>query len=412
MGESDGGDLKSRSLGPFPLIAIVILSLITLMVVTYVLVQCWNEYHAVSLFSADVRDKFDSYKIEAEDLQRLVSLLVAFSSLYALVLGVSSYISAQGLLERSRENAEQIERQRKQIEESFPFFKKMGKRMNEVKENLERLMPDSDVRDDYYDRLDPCERQNIEMVEQSAISWLYFLDFDDAAELASEIFRNLGKYYSAKYKRQSDALKHDIEESLAPQTSAVASCIDAKERERRLTMLGERAGFFLKSSIEKNRKNFLAYNDLAYLTQDIEGDGSIAAEELYRRSIRLESKQQRAYYDLAIILSFQKKYSESESLSTKALEYINWQAQPNSDRGKDIVYNRACYRDRIAREAKDAERIKWLALAEADLVKACGIKDLRRLKLLNQDCVPEGDLGIISSTKPDLIDNLRQILQG
>jgi preprotein translocase subunit SecG len=121
---------RNRGLGPFPVVAISVVALTALLVVAYVLFQWWSAYHVYGLFTADVKDKLDSYKVQADDLQRLVSLLVVFSSLYTLVLGVSSYLSAQGLIKQSEDNAKRIEDLRldleeniSDLEESFPFLK-------------------------------------------------------------------------------------------------------------------------------------------------------------------------------------------------------------------------------------------------------------------------------------------------
>jgi hypothetical protein len=73
-------------------------------------------------------------------------------------------LSAQGLLDQSKDNAKRIEGLRSDLEESFPFFKGMGHRMNGLKENLEHLMPDSDERDDYYDRLSTADKQKLEAI--------------------------------------------------------------------------------------------------------------------------------------------------------------------------------------------------------------------------------------------------------
>ena len=94
----------ANPLGPFPRIAVTVLAVTALLVVAYIVIQWWSAYHIYGLVTADVKDKLDSYKVQVDDLQRLVSLLVAFSSLYALVLGVSSYLSAQGLIKQAEDN--------------------------------------------------------------------------------------------------------------------------------------------------------------------------------------------------------------------------------------------------------------------------------------------------------------------
>jgi hypothetical protein len=397
-------------LGPFPLIAISIVGLTAFLVVAYVLIQWWSAWHVYSLASADVKDKLDAYKVQVDDLQRLVSLLIAFSSLYALVLGVSSYLSAQGLLKQSEDNAKQIEKLREDLEESFPFFRGMGERMNAMKDRLESLMPDSDERDGYYDRLSNDDRQRLEATELSAVSWLYFLDFSGPpAEIAAGIYRNLGKYYGARHNRQRKALQAEIDGASKLPQADPARNIDVNERKRETQSLADHASFFFSRAIEKNPNDFLAFNDFAFLTQDIEGDLSKSAESFYRTSLRLEPKQQRAYYDLALMEHDRGKYKEAEELSTRALSYPNWQIRPNEERVNDVRYNRACYRSRLGVQFPNEEK-KWADGVEEDLRECCRKKDPARLELLTGDCA--GDLAWFATKRPQVLGELKRILGG
>lgn len=407
---ADQAGIRS-SLGPWPLVAISVVGLAAILTIAYVLFQWWSAYHFYSLFAADVKDKLDSYKVQADDLQRLVSLLVAFSSLYALVLGVSSYMSAQGLLDQSKENAKRIESLRSDLEVSFPFFRRMGDRMKGIKDHLDKLMPDSDERDDYYERLSTADMQKLEAVEQSAVTWLYFLDFTEAADTASDIYRHLGKYYSARYNRQKIGLAKQVEAAALLPAINLERNIDLKQRRRDVESLADRAHFFLSNAIQTNPDNFLAYNDLAYLLQDIEGTGSSAAENFYLTSIRHEPKQQRAYYNLALIEHSRGRYKEAEELSTRALSYENWQIRPNAERKDDVRYNRACYRSRLG-ERFPKEGRKWADGAEMDLRESCRKNNLERLSLLNDDCAPGKDLAWFNSMRPSVVIGLKRILAG
>jgi hypothetical protein len=405
----------NRGLGPFPVVAISVVALTALLVVAYVLFQWWSAYHVYGLFTADVKDKLDSYKVQADDLQRLVSLLVVFSSLYALVLGVSSYLSAQGLLKQSEDNAKRIEDLRLALEESFPFLLGIGGRMNHMRESLDNLMPDSDERDDYYDRLSVADKLQLAAMEQSAVSWFYFLNFSGSgsAEMASDIYRNFGKYYGARYKQMNEDLQSELKAATQLPINDPKRNVDVNERSREVKSLADRANFFLSSAIEKSPNQFLAYNDFAYLTQDIEGTGSSAAENFYRTSIRLEPKQQRAYYNLAIIEHSRTRYAEAEELSSRALNYSNWQIRPNPEREDDVRYNRACYRSHLGANLPKEEK-KWGDGAEEDLRQVCNKKDLKRFELLTADCKPSnnGDLEWFALKRPKVVIELKKILSG
>jgi preprotein translocase subunit SecG len=401
----------TRRLGTLPLIALTILAVIALLVVAYVLIQWWNAYHIYGLTTADVRDKLDSYKVQVDDLQRLVSLLIAFSSLYALVLGVSSYLSAQGLIKQSEDNAKQIEKLREDLEKSFPFFRDMGRRMISMKERLENLMPDSDERDDYYERLSILDKRELEAAEQSAISWLYYLDFSGSAEIASGIYRNLGKYYGARHKREKQDLAAEIDAASQLPQNDPARNIDVSQRNRQIQTLADRASFFFSSAIQKDPNDFLSFNDFGYLTQDIEGDQSPTAENYYRASIRLQPRQQRAYYDLAIIEFGKGLIREAEELSTRALGAPNWQIRPNPERANDVQYNRACYRSHLG-ALFPKEQKKWADNAEEDLQQVCQKKDTARLALFIEDCKAGKDLAWFASRRPQVVIDLQRKLKG
>jgi len=391
-------------------IALIVVAATALLTVAYVLIQWWSAWHVYSLAAADVKDKLDSYKVQVDDLQRLVSLLVAFSSLYALVLGAASYLSAQGLLKQSEDNANKIEKLREDLEKNFLFFRRMGDRMNAMKDRLENLMPDSDERDDYYDRLGALDQQQLKAFEQSAVAWLYFLDFSGSSPIASGIYRNLGKYYGGRRKHEKEDLQAEINAANLLPVNNPARNIDVSERNREIQFLADRAHFFFSSAIQVNSDDFIAFNDFGYLTQDLEGDLSVAAENLYLASKRLQPKQQRAYYNLAIIEFRRGHYKEAEELSTRALSYPDWQIRPSVERADDVRYNRACYRSHLGEQFPN-EAQKWADGAEEDLRQVCRQKDLKRLDLFNGDAAPAGDLAWFASKRPQVITELKRKLR-
>jgi hypothetical protein len=393
----------------FPIVLLTALTISGLLAIAYVAIQFWMAYHTHGLINADVKDKLDSYKVQVDDLQRLVSLLVTFSSLYALVLGVSSYLSAQGLITQSEKNAKQIEDLRKDLEKTYPFLRGMGERMNALKDRLEMLMPDSDERSDYFDRLKAHERLELEAAEQSAITWLHFLDFSGsgAAEIAADIYRNLGKYRGAQYKQRRDELKRKKDANRGS---------TFPEEEKEVELLSHRAEFFLNRSKEKNPNSFLVYNDLAYLTQDIEGESSQNAAKWYSTSLRYEKKQQRAPYNLAIIHYFNGQYEEAEKCSSEALENTNWQVKPSAERKADVLYNRACYRSLLGKEEaakaspSNGELKKWEKLVKEDLVEVGKVKVPTRVERIKEDRAAGGDFEWFASRDAAVLDDLAKKL--
>jgi hypothetical protein len=351
--------------------------------------------------------------VQADNTQRLLALLVTFSSLYAVALGISSYVSAQ-------DSAKRIEDLRQSIEKSFPFFTRLGERMEQLRDRLVGLMPDSDERVDYYDRLDAMVRENIETVEQSAVSWLYFLDFSGdgkSAELAADICRHLGKYYDARWA--------NFDSELAASAGPPNPSADGDLRRTQKDALANRAKFFLISATEKDPHNFLAWNDLAYFMMDIEGDTSPTAENYLQTSARNQPRQQRAWYNLGFIFITRGRiklkagnlqeartdFEAAEKFSSRAMEYPNWQTQVNPERTRDVIYNRACARDYLGRlAASDPEKEKLAKEIESDLRKVCSAADAKRLELLKDDIKPDGDLFWFDSVRHTAVEELQGLL--
>jgi hypothetical protein len=396
----------------FAVVLLAVVAIVALGTVFYVVIQWWSAYHFYSLSSADVKDKLDSYKVQVDDLQRLVSLLIAFSSLYALVLGASAYVSSQELLKQSQNNAEKIDKLRSDLEKSFPFFKRMGDRMLAVNRKLEELMPDSDEREDYYERLSPTDHQELAALEQSSVALLYFLDFTEVSDVASDIYRQLGKYCSAAFAERKSQLERELGNARqAPDDPELR--IDLARRKREIAWLRDRSRYLLFNATRTNPDSFLAFNDLAFLIQDIEGVTSATAADFYRTSLRLQPKQQRAYYNLAIIEFTLDHPQTAEELSTQALASPNWQVRPNLSRYDDILYNRACYRNRLG-ESRPHEATYWLDGVEADLRAACRAKNQPLLTRIESDSGTgrNADLKWFAAERPGVVVELKTILAG
>ena len=390
------------------LAALVTMAVLVLIVVGYV---AWSNLQGFSaVYPPDLADKLEGYKTQASSIESLLALLVTFSSLYALALGAFSYVSAN-------DSAKRIDDLRERLEKQFPFFMRMGERMESLKKRLEELMPDSDEQDDYYQRLTDVDRERMETVEQSAVAWLYFLDFgsdEKTAGLASDIYRNLGKFYRARYAAEKERLRNE-------------GCADDELRRGALLALKSRAMLFLTSAKEKNPDSFLACNDLANFQMDIEGWTSQAAEDCFRTSLRLQRRQQRAWYNLAIIVYSRAKedlkryrireatdgFAEAERLCAEALRHRQWQLEENAERTQDVIYNLACYRSRLESLAStEADRKRWADQTEDDLRRISTSKDAKRLKLLLGDIEGDGDLVWFSQRRASAIALIRAKLEG
>jgi tetratricopeptide (TPR) repeat protein len=373
-------------------------------------VQWWSDYKLLADHPAIVtlpnqqtidqslainKRELDSYSVQADTLHKLVTFLVGFSSLYAIVLGFSSYWTAQHFLEDSRRNAERVQELRIELEERLPMFHDFGRSLERVAALLTRLLPNADVRENYYEGRSGQEKQQILYYERS-IAFFEYLDFSFSVEKVAEIYRGLSKFYSGHFRlasRQLDARRKELPDW------------QIKEREERLLEIAERGRFYGQRAMDANPKNFAARNDLAFALQDVaqfqpdrqEVDKLLAeAESLYRESLSQEPDQQCAYYNLARFMKRKGKLGEAELLLSQALKKKRWQTDGSVDRRLDILYNRACYRSKnaAALEGKIAEASLDAKAqgALADLKAACVSISKAQRDFLRADLERGGDL--------------------
>ena len=325
----------------------------------------WQAWHApisapvLSQQPVDAQQKalektLDAYKTQADDLQRLVSLLIGLSSFYALVLGISSYLTAQHFIDRSKEGAQQVDRYREEMEKAYPAFINFGSSINEGIESLMSLLPSRYERDEFWAKLSEKDKQLILFLERS-MAFIEHLNWKE--KRIAVMYQGLGKFYSAWYsdeKEKADKKKAtERKGSSEPAEPEAYGTISTP-----IENLAVRAFFYLERAIDRDPRNFAARNDFALACDDMAGlpaeksgrqpdEFQQKAQSNWEESLRLEQRQQRARYNLASVLKGQGKVTEAVAYLTEALKYRNWQTEPNPLRTKDVHYNLACYPKQI-----------------------------------------------------------------
>ena len=179
------------------------------------------------------------YREQMDAVQRMAALIIGLSSLYAVVLAVSSYLSLQQVLDQAKDKAKQITdlgKDVKQIEqdlkESAPALVAAQKSLDGVVARLNTLLPPTDVeRDEFYGaHLREEERQEILVAER--LTAIFGRDTGPAVKIA-EMYRGLGRFYNAR-------------------------CASAFRRPDDL----ERAYYYLLLAVERNASDFCSLNDL------------------------------------------------------------------------------------------------------------------------------------------------------
>lgn len=132
-------------------------------------------------------------------------------------------------------------------------------------------------------------------------------------------------------------------------------------------------------------------------------------------SLKINSHQQRALYNLSVSEHHDGKFALAEELLTRAVREENWQEKKYAGRLHNLYYNRACARGRLAQDpASDPQKRdpgKLLGEAMEDFKEALGIArlgswDLDDWNSLVGDCYPAGDLGLLTQKHPDAVFKL------
>lgn len=330
---------------------------------------------------AALEEQIDAYSDRVDALDKMITILVGLSTLYAIALGVTSYLNVNQVLEQSRTTAGQVERMRGEIVESLeasqkhalgvkrlrdrldrerPELQRLGNALRDAVRTLNKYLPEHLERDKH--RFDDQDIQEIQEAERLSGVVRHI----GAPPRVSRMLSGLGRFYS-------------VRASLAP----------AAEQNQLL----QRARYYLSRAVRIDPDNFIALNDLAFVLDDL---GDLAgSERFWQQSLERQKAQQRARYNLAKFAERRGDFEAAEGLLAGALGQTNWQSAPNGDRTKDILYNHACYCSRLGATTND---VLWGATA---------VESLRRLQpftaehhaLLPEDVKPGAALHWVCMTK-------------
>jgi len=366
--------------------------------------------------------QLDAYKTQADDLQRLISLLVGLSSFYAVVLGATSYLTAHQFIDRIKSDADRVERNVQALEKNYPVFTDFGANIDAGIQKLSDKFPSDEERDVYYTRLTENDKELILFFERSMV----FLDYLDLPGKTARLYYGLGMFYSGRH--SVEKLRLDSLENSGKIRIGTEWCL--MDRRSLVREACVRACFYLQRAVDgdSSNSNFVARNDLGLALADLADleDNSATktvllsrAESYFRDSYEIERCQQRALYNLARLLANRKEYDDAVEKLSEALNQTNWQTKPNPFRVKDIRYNRACYRCRLAEGASAHTHVPINEIKEdfkawyKDGYSTNPVVRGENLKALKDDVKPGGDLAWLHGKAPDLIQNaLKHLREG
>jgi hypothetical protein len=365
-----------------------------------------------------LREKLDAYGERADELEKLLTLLLGVSTIYAIALGLSAYQQLkdstdklQALTDKAereigqlpdkledlrkdarneiqqqlkdsvaeldgfREDAQrEIERFVARVETKFPLLADMDISIRTIMDELIRLLPvidSSEWSDRDYQRLTRERRQEILFYEKTVAALVYFdlQRADDIRRTVSEIYHGLGNFYGLKYHWEG---KQD----------------DDKERAR----------FYLERAIHHDSENAGALNDRGYLAVYLDDPPDEAkAKVLFGKSLKADPEQQRARYNLAYIEHAEGNYRRSEELLSEALIMKHWQNGSPARNRDSILYNRACAYARLGELQKAMADLEAVFPAGDDYT---GTEWTELRTQFREDIRPDKDLHSLARSQP------------
>ena len=381
-------------------------------------VAAWHEYHRAPTLSEVEKStnakekeevlnvKIDAYNKRAEDLEKLTALLTGLSVLYALALGVTSYIGLQNSLQQAKAIGDDLEALRAkavkqlddaeskatevvhQIRDEFPLFGYVDANLRRITRDFLRIMPFKGWSDQIYANLKPQTTEEILYYEKTAAS-LEFFDLQSFRTEVSRIYQGLGVFYALKCQHQRKVFNLDSSQEIG------------------------RSKFYLDRATKTDPENFAAWNDCAWVALVLDSPPSLAqAHQFSLASLRIDDKQQRAEYNLSVSEHLSGNFSLAEDRLTRALTLKKWEEEEYIGRAHNLYYNRACARCRLSQNpASDPKGRSAEALVDEaleDLKAAFGPDQLEYWdtddwKSVAGDCLKGGDLELVTRKHRELV---------
>src|ERR1019366_6060656 len=101
---------------------------------------------------ADLKDKLDAYDKRADELERLLTLLLGVSTIYAVALGISAYQQLQNAKAEIEQHKKYAEEEYHEfvlkVESKFPLLADMDYSLRAIMDHMMYLLPVIDWSDD------------------------------------------------------------------------------------------------------------------------------------------------------------------------------------------------------------------------------------------------------------------------
>jgi tetratricopeptide (TPR) repeat protein len=267
---------------------------------------------------ADLKERLDLYAKRADDIEHLLSVLLAISTVYAIALGVNAYAQlkeSSAKMEKLTDSmTHDAEKTKSEILQIFPIFDGIDIQITAIMSHLLDLLPRIDIAQKKYADLTPEQREAVRYYEQSIAATEIF-NMRPFAEKRSGIYHGLGNFYALRFVGENRTDNESLQRCL----------------------------FYLGKAIALDPKNIAALNDRAYVALRIYATENYEeARRFFELSRQADPEQQRALYNLSWIYHKQGDFTTSINLATEALNVGKWQMSKETARISDIYYHRAC----------------------------------------------------------------------
>jgi hypothetical protein len=370
------------------------------------------------------KDRLEFFGKRADDLERLLTLLLAGSTIYALAVAYNGYQQAKDAKDKleSLKTEAQTEVTRLKVDTAKDITDLTTQFNDKLKELLGNTTTQIDKLDLHvkektgsmelqFKELNTSAESQVERIEeQIARKFPLFKDMDFAITTTTNRILHLvpildlvESSYSKISPQEKELvlfyekamavfecfdthfLSHDISNIYRGLGTFYALRYDAANAARQKESMDkgqggklendtdmedwrQRALFYLNYALEQDKKNIAALNDRAYFALMMEEPRDPKkAKELFLNSIDSDPHQQRALYNLAWLEHNAGRYQQSIDLIDRSLSHTRWQERCIPERVPDLWYQRACSSGCLAKTEQGDSKKKLLEAAMKDL---------------------------------------------
>ncbi len=294
----------------------------------------------------------ENIKPDIDTLKWLLTIIAAIGGFFAIAQGAAAWFSAELYTKQAQEGLKAISDAQDAIKTRYPLFEEVESKRRQAIAWLNNVFdaaskaPDSwagntealDWQDNLFRSLSVEARQLLLSVE-SFVS----IDLDSSfnADEHADLLRKFSLFYTAKFLFE-DKLGAGV---FCDLERAEAYLILASQKNVDFTKMNDLASLYV--TIYK----FIKKHNIKDVSGEIYLD---RAENVLRKSLDLDKKQQRAHNALAVINArYRKLYPEATKELRFALDLPNWQRTPSPYMKTAMYYNLSCYESRIVQNQWD-----------------------------------------------------------